>query len=280
MPERSEKIHGTIITAAINGGRLTKADHPRLPVTPIEIAAESRRCMSAGAAMVHVHARSETGEHTLDAGLYREVTDEIEHATDGDVIVQATTETLGVYRNRDIIQFTRKLQPEAVSIALSELIPSGDEEAEAHKLFSWMNEVGIWSQLILYSADDVARLHALQAKGIIPVDYNLLLFVLGRYAENRQSKPAELDPFVLALADDETPWAVCAFGRHENACAARAIERGGHVRVGFENNFYLPDGELAQSSADLVALAVAEAKTAARPALDARAVRAHFVPRG
>jgi uncharacterized protein (DUF849 family) len=38
----------------------------------------------------------------------------------------------------------------------------------------------------------------------------------------------------------------------EAACAITAACLGGHVRVGFENNLYLPDGSLAPDNAALV----------------------------
>jgi uncharacterized protein (DUF849 family) len=39
---------------------------------------------------------------------------------------------------------------------------------------------------------------------------------------------------------------------------------GGSVRVGLEDNFYLPDGEMAESNADLVAHAARMARDAGR----------------
>jgi uncharacterized protein (DUF849 family) len=47
-------------------------------------------------------------------------------------------------------------------------------------------------------------------------------------------------------------WMVCAFGPNESRCAALAALLGGHVRVGFENNYYLPDGKIAASNAELI----------------------------
>jgi uncharacterized protein (DUF849 family) len=48
------------------------------------------------------------------------------------------------------------------------------------------------------------------------------------------------------------PWSVCAFGRRETACVTAAALLGGHVRVGFENNVALPNGDRAASNAELV----------------------------
>jgi 3-keto-5-aminohexanoate cleavage enzyme len=77
------------------------------------------------------------------------------------------------------------------------------------------------------------------------------LFVLGRYTQGQQSSPNDLLPFLNAWALD-LPWALCAFGRREAACAITAACLGGHVRVGFENNLYLSDGTLAPDNAALV----------------------------
>ena len=45
---------------------------------------------------------------------------------------------------------------------------------------------------------------------------------------------------------------------------AAALALGGSVRVGLEDNFYLPDGEMARSNGDLVARARRMAEDAGR----------------
>ena len=47
---------------------------------------------------------------------------------------------------------------------------------------------------------------------------------------------------------------------------AAALTLGGNVRVGLEDNFYLPDGEMARSNGDLVAKARAMAEDVGRRA--------------
>jgi len=49
---------------------------------------------------------------------------------------------------------------------------------------------------------------------------------------------------------------VCAFGPAEAPCVVTGALLGGDVRVGFENNLWLPDGELAPDNAALVAAVV------------------------
>ncbi|HEY2637823.1 MAG TPA: 3-keto-5-aminohexanoate cleavage protein, partial [Solirubrobacteraceae bacterium] len=48
---------------------------------------------------------------------------------------------------------------------------------------------------------------------------------------------------------------VIGVSRNQWRLAAAALSLGGNVRVGLEDNFYLPDGEMARSNGDLVAKA-------------------------
>jgi len=81
-----------------------------------------------------------------------------------------------------------------------------------------------------------------------------LIFVLGRYSVDQDSDPSDLEPFLDRMAEvGLTPdWAVCAFGRGETACLVKAHQRGGKLRVGFENSVWHADGSLAHDNADRV----------------------------
>ena len=109
---------------------------------------------------------------------------------------------------------------------------------------------------------------------VIPFARPFLLFVLGRYSADQQSSPADLDAFVTALGNRGFPWAMCAFGRREADCALTSARLGGHVRVGFENNLYLPDGRIAPSNAALVAATVDLLRAEGFGVMDAVAARA------
>ena len=166
------------------------------------------------------------------------------------------------------------LRPEAVSLALRELVPDAASEPEAGAFFSWMAESRVAPQFILYTPEEVTRCLDLIDRGVIPFARPFLLFVLGRYAADQQSSPADLDPFVAALGNRGFPWAMCAFGRREADCALAAARLGGHVRVGFENNLHLPDGTIAPSNAALVAATVDLLRAEGFGIMDAVAARA------
>ena len=50
-------------------------------------------------------------------------------------------------------------------------------------------------------------------------------------------------------------WGVIGISRVQWTMVAAALTLGGSVRVGLEDNFYLPDGEMARSNGDLIAKA-------------------------
>jgi len=252
MTENESASRKVMIMVAPNGARRTKQDHPALPMTPEELAQDALRCREAGAAAIHMHVRGPDGGHVLDADLYRRATQAVDGATGGDMAVQITTEAVGVYTSDQQMAVVRDVVPAAVSVALKELVPDDSSKDAAKQFFAWMQETGVSPQFILYDATEVDRFFKLFAKGVIPFARPFLLFVLGRYSTDQQSSPDDLTPFLEALGARDVPWAMCAFGRHELACAEAAIAAGGHVRVGFENNLHMPDGSPAGSNADLV----------------------------
>jgi uncharacterized protein (DUF849 family) len=242
-----------MMMVAPNGAWRGKTDHPALPMTVAEIARDAAACAEAGAAAIHLHVRDGKGRHTLDATLYREAIEEIRATAGKDLIIQITTEAVGRFSPGEQMACVRSVRPQAVSLALREILPEGAANMEATAFFRWLAAEEIAPQFILYASSEVALLFDLVERGVVPFDRPCMLFVLGRSAVDRQSEPAELDPFVASLGGRDAPWATCAFGRRESECALHAARLGGHVRIGFENNFCLPEGTIASSNAELIA---------------------------
>ncbi|HLZ64940.1 MAG TPA: 3-keto-5-aminohexanoate cleavage protein [Aliidongia sp.] len=243
-----------ILTVAPNGARRGKADHPALPITAAELAETAAECRDAGAAMIHLHIRDRNGGHLLDADGYRTAMAAIEAKVGRALVIQPTTEAVGIYDRHHQMALVRDLRPEQVSMAVRELIPNAAAESQAAEFLAWAWQAHVAVQHILYDVADVRRFLALKQRGIVPGIAAPLLFVLGRYVDGQQSDPLELLPFIENCRDagESAPWAVCAFGRREGAVGAAAASLGGHVRVGFENNFHLADGRVAPNNATLV----------------------------
>jgi len=262
-----------IIGVAPNGARKTKADHPGLPMTEVELAREAAACHAAGAAFIHLHIRDKVGKHLLDAEAYRAATAAIRREAGPDLIVQITTESVGIYRPGYQMAMVRDTRPEACSLAIRELVPGPPAEREAAAFFAWMRAEGVTPQYILYTADEVRRFAELRARGIVPAGPAFVLFVLGRYTAAQTSDPLDLAPF-LAVAERDWHWGVCAFGAKEGVVALTAAVLGGHSRVGFENNLLLADGRAAPGNAALVAQARAAADAIGRKAASGAEARA------
>ncbi|MCB2101016.1 MAG: 3-keto-5-aminohexanoate cleavage protein [Rhodobacterales bacterium] len=263
-----------MLGVAPNGARRTKADHPALPMTPAEVARAAAACRDAGAALLHLHVRDAQGRHTLDVEAYRDATAAVRRAVGDGLIVQVTSESVGRYGPDEQMAMVRALKPEAVSLAVSELIPDPSHESRAAGFLHWLAGEAILPQYILYTPDQVAGFVDLRRRGIIPGDRVFVLYVLGKYAADGRSRPADLLPYLATPDSRREHWALCAFGPREQACAITAAALGGHARVGFENNLYLADGSPAPDNAALVAQVAAGVRGLGRPLADAHAARA------
>lgn len=251
------------IAVAPNGARRGKADHPRLPMTAEEIARDAGEALAAGAAMIHLHVRDEEGRHSLDHGRYREAIAAVRDAVGDNLVIQATTEAVGRYGPDEQMALVDALQPESVSVALREIMPDEAAESEGAAFLRRTLAAGILLQIIIYDAAEMKRVERLQEQGLLPEGPLALLAVLGRYAEQGATQ-GEFDAFMAASIHGHQ-WMLCAFGPQETQFMRQAAMAGGHARVGFENNLWLPDGSLSPDNASIVAATAASCREAGRP---------------
>jgi uncharacterized protein (DUF849 family) len=244
---------------APNGARLTKADHPALPVTIEETVACALACHAAGADGLHAHVRDTEQRHVLDVGLYAELLSELGQRAP-DLYVQITSEAAGRFTPAEQRHLVETLKPRAVSVALRE-ITADQENAVTRRFFAMCAEAGIDVQHILYDTADITHLAQLAAQGDVPRDGLKTLIVLGRYTSGQTSTPEDVGALAQTLksALPQVDWAACAFGPQETACLIEAMRHGGKTRIGFENNRLNADGSVATNNAERVAELVAQA---------------------
>lgn len=263
-------IAPALVMVAPNGARRMPSDHPALPLEIAQIARTAAQCLEAGADAIHAHVRDGAGQHVLDAELYRDLMQAVRRETGGRIIVQITTEAVGRYDPAQQRALVDAVRPEAVSVALREMVPGVGDEGEAAAFYARCRAHDIAVQHIVYAVADYERLIALARRGIVPEDNPSALFVLGRYAQGMESDIAELVPFLAArrqLGQEDTGFMVCAFGRGERPALGAALAFGGHARCGFENSLTAPDGSTLRDNAHSVAeiRAIAEALGRGRP---------------
>lgn len=265
-----------VVMSAPNGARRGKADHPGIPLSPRELADNAQEILDCGASLLHLHVRDESDRHTLEPERYRMAIDAVRDRVGDRLVIQVTTEAVGAYSAEQQMAVVKELRPEAVSIALRELVPNRDDLADASDFFGWLKSKNVMPQYILYSPDEVRWFDDLRGRGIFHDDLPFVLFVLGRYGTRDYGDPAGIKDYRQALGDERVPWAVCCFGPREDEASQIAATDGGHARVGFENNLLMPDGSEAPDNAALVKLAAGHAHAAGRQLATANDVRQLF----
>jgi uncharacterized protein (DUF849 family) len=267
-----------VVMSAPNGARLQKSDHPTVPLTPGELADCAASLLPLGVSVMHLHVRDSGGRHSLDPGLYRKAMAAIRERVGDRLILQVTTEALGMYDRRQQMDLVRELRPEAVSLAFRELCPDERLLDESGEFFRELAELGTWPQYILYTKRDAARFDRLRKEGYFGTRRPFALIVLGRHPESEEGSAAGLNRFLDSMEFDDFPWAVCCSGPREAEVMCRAAEIGGHLRIGFENNLRLPDGRRAENNRELVGEGlklIAQSDASHRPIASANWIRKH-----
>lgn len=252
MEDRHIKDHKVILAVAPNGSRRTKADHAEIPLTKEDMLREAAEWRDVGASLLHLHIRDREGRHSLDADIYKDVFDALRNQLGRGMVLQMTTEAGGIFNREQQMAAVRAVRPESVSLALRELAPEEEHKAEFAAFLDWIHAENIAPQIILYDRSDLDRLTGWVEDSTLDGARLSVLYVLGRYSTGQRSNPVDLLSFLGTESPPFRDWMICAFGPSESQCAALAALLGGHVRVGFENNIYLPDGMVAPNNAALL----------------------------
>ena len=261
-----------LLMVAPNGARRVYQDHPAIPLTPEELARDAKACLAAGASAMHVHVREADGRHLLDAAAYQDAISAIQEAVGDQLLLQVTSEAGGRYAPAEQRRVIEALQPEYASIAVREWFGDANEVHASGELCRYIAGRGTHIQYIVYSPEDLHFFNQLRQQGTLPNGPALLLFVLGRYVDPPIADPGRLPGFLSNLVAGDH-WAVCAFGPTEGDCLALAAQQGGHARVGFENNLWRADGQIAANNAELVAETKARIEATGRQIMNATEAR-------
>ena len=226
-----------IINAAITGMVPTKKDNPDVPISPSEVLEDVRRCYDAGASIVHVHARDDSGAPTYKRQIYEEIFSGIRESFP-DLLISGSTS------GRVFKEFSQRSEvldckPDFGSLTVGSLnFPkqaSVNEPAMIQKLATAMAERGIVSELEFFDLGMIDYSHYLIRRGYLKPPYycNLLLGSLGSIG----ATPENLMSMVRALPDG-CVWSATGIGRFQWIVHTWAVTMGGHARVGLEDNLY------------------------------------------
>jgi 3-keto-5-aminohexanoate cleavage enzyme len=250
-----------VITAALTGVLATRDQCPAIPYTPTEIAEEVRRAADAGAAIVHIHARTPSGGPDWSVETFAEILSEVRARTD--VIVNFSTGAVGIAAEERIAHI-RELRPEMAALNMGSMnyaIYSEKKKTFYHDhvfanpfkdiqfFLETMNEAGVRPEMECFDAGHIGNTRPLIDMGVLkpPYQFSLIMGVLGGIPATTRHLVDQVD----SLPRD-SHWQVIGIGARQWPMVAAAITLGGNVRVGLEDNFYVEEGRMAKSNGDLV----------------------------
>ena len=115
-----------------------------------------------------------------------------------------------------------------------------------------MNELGIKPEHECFDVGHVGSLAPLVDMGVLhpPLHVDCVMGVVGGIPPTARNLAAMVDNIPAG-----SHWGVIGISRDQWMLVGAALALGGSIRVGLEDNFYLPDGEMARSNGDLIAKA-------------------------
>ena len=251
-----------ILSAALTGAATNRSHCPYIPYTPVELGEEAKRAVDAGASIVHIHAREDDGTPSWRTEVFEQITAEVrKHCPD--VIINFSTGAIGLSAE-ERIKHLPATRPDMAAFNMGSM--NYAIFSKKHKQFYWngvfensfdtmikvvktMNENGICPEMECFDTGHIHNVEPLREMGLIPQNacYSLVMGVLGGI-------PASTENLIhqIKQVPEGSFWQVIAISRKQWQLAAVACTMGGNFRVGLEDNFYLPNGEMAKSNGECV----------------------------
>jgi uncharacterized protein (DUF849 family) len=260
----------TIITCAVTGNMTSREQHPRLPVTPEEIADACIGAAHAGASIGHIHVRDPvSGAPSMSLELYREVVQRLRRSG-VDVLINLTTGSGGRFIPSDDdpqraapgssltvpgrrVEHVIDLRPDICSLDLNTMISGPSVVINTPKNITLMAQsivaAGTKPELEVFGSGDIHLASDLLKQGALPSNPMFQLVLGVKYGA--VATPSTLK-YLSSLLPRDAAWSAFGIGRMAFPMVAQSYLLGGHVRVGLEDTIYIEKGVLARDNAALV----------------------------
>lgn len=251
-----------IISAALTGAATNRSHCPYIPYTPQELGEEAKRAVDAGASILHIHARENNGMPSWRTEVFQAITREVRKRCP-DVIINYSTGAIGITVEERIAHLP-VTKPEMAAFNMGSMNYAIFSKRRKQFLFngvfensfdtmstvvSTMKENDICPEMECFDTGHIRNAEPLREMGLIPDNacYSLVMGVLGGI-------PATAENLIhqIRQVPDDAFWQSIVISRMQWKLAALAAVMGGNIRVGLEDNFYLPNGEMAKSNGELV----------------------------
>jgi 3-keto-5-aminohexanoate cleavage enzyme len=256
-----------VITCSISGSLANRDQCPAIPYTPAEYAAEARRIVDEGGVHIHIHARRPDGTPSYEVEDFQAISDAIRGEVGDAAIINFSTGAMGVSMEKRIA-YLRAGRPEVAALNMGSMNYAKYSERRKQFVFSAvfanpfdeiieflevMRELAIKPEHECFDVGHVGSLAPLIDMGVLdpPLHADFVMGVTGGVPPTARNLAVMADN----LPEGEHHWGVIGISRVQWTMVAAALALGGSIRVGLEDNFYLPDGEMARSNGDLIARA-------------------------
>src|ERR1700761_6017901 len=264
--------HPVVITCSISGAIANRDQCPAIPYTPQEYAAEARRIVDEGGVHIHIHARKPDGTPSYEVEDFQAITDAIRAEVGDAAIVNFSTGTIGVPVQKRIDYLTA-CRPEVAALNMGSMnyakysrsrkqfvfnMVFENPFSEIIELLEAMNEIGIKPEHECFDVGHVGSLAPLIDMGVLktPLHVDCVMGVVGGIPPTARNPAAMVDNIPSnAPGEPHSHWGVIGISRDQWMLVSAALSLGGSIRVGFEDNLYLPNGEMARSNGELIAKA-------------------------
>jgi uncharacterized protein (DUF849 family) len=255
-----------VVTCSISGAIANRAQCPAIPYTPQEYAAEARRIVDEGGVHIHIHARKPDGTPSYEIEDFQAITDAIRAEVGDAAIINYSTGTIGVPVSKRI-EYLRACRPEVAALNMGSMNYAKYSKSKKQFVFNMvfenpfseiielleaMNELGIKPEHECFDVGHVGSLAPLIDMGVLktPLHVDCVMGVVGGIPPTARNLAAMVDNI-----PDGSHWGVIGISRDQWMLVSAALTLGGSIRVGLEDNLYLPDGEMAKSNGELIAKA-------------------------
>jgi 3-keto-5-aminohexanoate cleavage enzyme len=255
-----------VITCSISGAIANRAQCPAIPYTPAEYAAEARRIVDEGGVMIHIHARTPAGAPSYEIEDFQAISEAIRAEVGNAAIVNFSTGTIGVPVEKRV-EYLRACRPEVAALNMGSMnyakysrsrkdfvfkMVFANPFDEIIELLEAMNELGIKPEHECFDIGHVGSLEPLVDMGILktPLHVDCVMGVVGGIPATARNLAAMVENLPA-----DSHWGVIGISRQQWMLIAAALTLGGSIRVGLEDNLYLPSGEMAGSNGELIAKA-------------------------
>jgi len=261
-----------VITCSISGAIANREQCSAIPYTPEEYAAEARRIVDEGGVMIHIHARKPDGTPSYEVEDFAAITSAIRAEVGEEVIVNFSTGTIGVPVEKRIA-YLRECRPEVAALNMGSMnyakysrsrkafvfdMVFANPFTEIIELLEAMNELSIKPEHECFDIGHVGSLEPLIDMGALhpPLHVDCVMGVVGGIPPTARNLAAMVDNIPAPLPGGPgNHWGVIGISRDQWMLVAAALTLGGSIRVGLEDNLYLPDGRMADSNGELIAKA-------------------------